>query len=162
MKVSRMFFSVAPAYPRCSPVTSVAFAAPPQGYYRWKDDAGAEHFTQQPPPGRKSDFVAVSTGKATAVPAGESIESSGADKASAKAGAGAGGKPTGPIQGVPDKDPEKCKQAQESQGVLNSHARIREKVGDDYRYLTPDEIGEQKKLAQGPAADVYCEPTPAK
>jgi hypothetical protein len=144
-------------------VTSVAFAAPPQGYYRWKDDAGAEHFTQQPPPGRKSDFVAVSTGKATEVPAGESIESSGADKATAKAGTGtaAAGKPTGPIQGVPDKDPEKCKQAQDSQGVLNSHARIREKVGDDYRYLTPEEINEQKKLAQE-STDVYCEPTPAK
>ena len=139
-------------------VTSSAFAAPPQGYYRWKDDAGAEHFTQQPPAGRKSDFVAVSTGKSTAVAPGESIESSAADKTSAKAGSN---KPIGPLQGVPDKDPEKCKQARDTQGALGGHARIREKVGDDYRYLTPEEIDEQKKLAQE-SADVYCEPTPAK
>lgn len=138
-------------------VTSVVFAAPPQGYYRWKDEAGAEHFTQQPPAGRKSEFIAVSTGKSTEVAPGESIESSGADKAPDKAGS----KPTGPIQAVPDKDPEKCKQARDSQGVLNSHARIREKVGEDYRYLTPEEIAEQKKLAQE-SADVYCEPAPAK
>jgi len=165
MKVSNVFLRGA-CVSALLAVTSVALAAPPQGYYRWKDEAGAEHFTQQPPPGRKSEFVAVSTGKATEVPAGESIESSGADKAAAKAGAGAGaaaapGKPTGPIQGVPDKDPEKCKQAQESQGVLNSHARIREKVGEDYRYLTQEEIGDQKKLAQE-SVDVYCEPAPAK
>lgn len=163
MKVSNVFLRGA-CVSALLAVTSAAFAAPPQGYYRWKDAAGAEHFTQQPPPGRKSEFVAVSTGKATAVAPGESIESTGTDtgtdKATAKTGTGAGTKPTGPIQGVPDKDPEKCKQAQDSQGVLNSHARIREKVGEDYRYLTPEEIGDQKKLAQE-SVDVYCDPAPA-
>lgn len=132
-------------------------AAPPQGYYRWKDDTGNEHFTQQPPPGRKSEFVAVSTGRSTEVAPGETIESDTAKKDQTKAA----NKPIGGIQGVPDKDPEKCKQAQDSQGVLNSHARIREKVGEEYRYLTAEEIGEQKKLAQE-SVDVYCEPAPAK
>jgi hypothetical protein len=134
-----------------------ALLATPQGYYRWKDDAGAEHFTQQPPAGRKSEFVATSTGKSTAVDAGET-----ADSADTKAAKKDPNKPgTGPIQAVPDKDPEKCKQAQDTQAALNSHARIREKVGDDYRYLAPEEITEQKKLAQE-SADVYCEPAPAK
>ena len=133
--------------------------AAPQGYYRWKDDAGNEHFTQQPPPGRKSEFVAVSTGRATQVEAGETVDSGTTKSTPANGGAAAqdGSKPSGPIQGVPDKDPEKCKQAQDTNAVLNSHARIREKVGDEYRYLTPEEIGEQKKLAQD-AANVYCEP----
>lgn len=130
--------------------------AAPQGYYRWKDDAGNEHFTQQPPPGRKSEFVAVSTGRATQVEAGETVDS-GAAKPTPAIGGSAGNKPSGPIQGVPDKDPEKCKQAQDTNAVLNSHARIREKVGEEYRYLTPEEVGEQKKLAQD-AANVYCEP----
>lgn len=130
--------------------------AAPQGYYRWHDDAGVEHFTQQPPAGRKSEFVATSTGKATAVEAGETVETT-TDKAAAKKGAPI----TGPIQAVPDKDPAKCKQAQDTQAILDSHARIREKVGDAYRYLTPDEIAEQKKNAQD-AVDVYCEPTPTK
>ena len=131
--------------------------AAPQGYYRWKDDAGAEHFTQQPPPGRKSEFIATSTGKATAVDAGETADSSAAKPAAKDTAA----KPsvTGPIQAVPDKDPEKCKQAQDTQAVLNSHARIREKVGEEYRYLTAEEIGDQKKAAQE-SVDVFCEPAP--
>jgi len=129
-----------------------ALLAGPQGYYRWKDDAGAEHFTQQPPAGRKSEFVAVSTGKSTQVDAGET-----ADSAAGKSPTKDASKPTGPIQAVPDKDPEKCKQAQDTSSVLGSHARIREKVGDDYRYLTPEEIDEQKKLAQE-SVNVYCEP----
>lgn len=132
-----------------------AALASQQGYYRWKDDAGNEHFTQQPPAGRKSEFIAVSTGKSTEMAPGETIEA----KDAADTAKPAAKPSTGPIQGVPDKDPEKCQQAQNTQGVLNSHARIREKVGDEYRYLTPEEIAEQKRLAQD-AADVYCE-TPA-
>lgn len=138
-------------------VSSHLFAAP-QGYYRWHDDAGVEHFTQQPPPGRKSDFIATSTGKSTAVEAGETAASTEAKTAAKDA---AKKTPTGAIQAVPDKDPEKCKQAQDSQTTLNSHARIREKVGEEYRYLTPEEIAEQKKLAQE-SVEVYCEPAPAK
>lgn len=131
--------------------------AAPQGYYRWKDDAGNEHFTQQPPPGRKSEFIAVSTGRSTPVEAGETVDNSAEGKPAAASGK-EGSKPApGPIQGVPDRDPEKCKQAQETASVLNSHARIREKVGEEYRYLTPEEIADQKKLAND-AANVYCEP----
>ena len=137
-------------------VTAPALLAGPQGYYKWHDDAGVEHFTQQPPAGRKSEFIATSTGRSTAVDTGETAES-----AEAKAAASPTKPITGPIQAVPDKDPTKCKQAQDTQAALNSHARIREKVGDDYRYLSPEEIAEQKKLAQE-STDIYCEPTPAK
>lgn len=126
-----------------------------QGYYRWHDEAGVEHFTQQPPPGRKSEFIATSTGKSTAVEAGETAAST-----EAKAPEKDAKKPvTGPMQAVPDKDPEKCKQSQDTQATLNSHARIREKVGEEYRYLTAEEIAEQKKLAQE-SVDIYCEPAP--
>lgn len=127
-------------------------AAGQQGYYKWRDDAGNEHFTQQPPPGRKSEFIATSTGRSIPVEAGETVESSAAKPAAAPAK----NKAAGPIQGVPDKDPAKCKEAQDAQAVLNSHARIREKVGDEYRYLTPEEVGDQKKVAQE-SVDVYCE-----
>jgi hypothetical protein len=61
---------------------------------------------------------------------------------------------------VPDKDPAKCKEAQDTQTLLGGHARIREKVGDDYRYLTPEEIGEQKRIAEE-AVGIYCEAAPA-
>lgn len=137
--------------------TAPTLLAAQQGYYKWHDDAGVEHFTQQPPPGRKSEFIATSTGKSTAVEAGETAAST-----EAKTAAKDAKKPiTGSLQTVPDKDPEKCKQAQDAQTTLSGHARIREKVGDDYRYLTPEEIADQKKLAQE-SADVYCEPAPAK
>jgi len=136
-------------------IASSALAAP-HGYYRWKDDAGNEHFTQQPPAGRKSEFIAVSTGRSTAVEAGESMESTEAATNNAKAS----NAPKGPIQGIPDRDPEKCKQAHDTESVLNSHARIREKVGEEYRYLTPEEITEQKRLAQE-ATSIYCESAPA-
>lgn len=139
-------------------VAAPELLAAQQGYYRWHDDAGVEHFTQQPPPGRKSDFIATSTGKSTAVDAGETAASADSKAAAAKDTK----KPvTGPIQAVPDKDPEKCKQSQDTQAALASHARIREKVGEEYRYLSPEEIGEQKKLAQE-SVDVYCDPAPAK
>ena len=134
-----------------------ALQAAQQGYYRWHDDAGVEHFTQQPPPGRKSEFIATSTGKSTANAddAGQSTESqSDAPKADKKP-------VTGPLQAVPDKDPAKCKQAQDTLSALNSHARIREKVGDEYRYLNADEIAEQKRLAQE-SIDVYCDAPAAK
>lgn len=135
-----------------------ALFAAQQGYYRWHDDAGVEHFTQQPPPGRKSEFIATSTGKSTSTNTADSGATSNTDSKGTNASDKDAKKPaTGPLQAIPDKDPEKCKQAQETQSALNSHARIREKVGDEYRYLTADEINEQKRLTKE-SIDVYCEP----
>jgi hypothetical protein len=132
------------------------------GGYRWsevKDGKTVTHYTQQPPEGRASECVSVSTGTRTQVNAGE--EEAPATTGSKPAAGGqqpapAANKPKG-MQAVPDKDPEKCKQAQETKSVLDSHARIREK-GDngEYRYLSPDEIAEQKKLADE-STGVYCE-----
>lgn len=134
--------------------------AGPQGYYRWKDDKGQFQATQQPPTDRPSEFVRTSTG--TASQGSDDAASSPAATPAAGAGdkAAAGGKDapkSRPLQGVPDKDPEKCKQAQDTLAVLNSHARIREKDDSgEYRYLNPDEITDQKKLADD-SIQVYCE-----
>jgi hypothetical protein len=86
---------------------------------------------------------------------GETVENK--EQAEAKAGAAAK-KGTGAMQGVPDKDPEKCKQAQDTRSVLDSHARIREKTEEgEYRYLTPEEIAEQKRRATE-SVEVFCDP----
>jgi hypothetical protein len=149
-------------------VALVAFssysAAACNGGYRWsevKDGKTVTHYTQQPPEGRASECVSVSTGTRTQVNPGED-EAPAATSAGRKPVEGgqppaqAANKPKG-IQGVPDKDPEKCKQAQETKSVLDSHARIREKgENGEYRYLSPDEIAEQKKLAEE-STGVYCE-----
>jgi len=141
-------------------LVSPALLAGPQGYYRWKDDKGQFQATQQPPTDRPSEFVRTSTGTSSQMAPGESADSAGApSKAADQSAASAAKKPTG-IQGVPDKDPEKCKQAQDAQAVLNSHARIREKdEKGEYRYLAPEEINEQKKLATE-SVDIYCDAAP--
>lgn len=132
------------------------------GGYRWsetKDGKTVTHYTQQPPEGRPSECVSVSTGTRTQVNPGEETAPAAPANASKPGPDGkpvADAKPKG-MQGVPDKDPEKCKQAQDTKSVLDSHARIREKgENGEYRYLSADEIGEQKKIADD-AIGVYCE-----
>jgi hypothetical protein len=133
--------------------------AGPQGYYRWKDDKGQFQATQQPPKDRASEFVRTSTGTSSQMAPGESADSAGsAAKPAGQPVDGAAKKSAG-LQALPDKDPEKCKQAQDTETVLNSHARIREKdEKGEYRYLAPEEINEQKKLAEE-SKQIYCEPS---
>lgn len=137
-----------------------ALLAGPQGYYRWKDDKGQFQATQQPPADRPSEFVRTSTGTASQNAAEDSAP---ADAPTATPGTTAGTpakKPAG-LQALPDKNPEKCKEAQDTQAVLNSHARIREKdEKGEYRYLAPEEIADQKRLASE-SVDVYCDSAPA-
>jgi len=125
------------------------------GYYRWKDDKGQFQATQQPPADRPSEYVKLSTGK--------SMPPSEPESGGNGTGQTEGAKPNvakGPIEGLPDRDPEKCKQARDTQAVLDSHARIRTKDDKgEYRYLSADEINEQKQLAKD-SADIYCEPAP--
>jgi hypothetical protein len=127
------------------------------GYYRWKDDKGQFQATQQPPVDRPSEYVRLSTGQSTPVAPGETVESK-EGQAPAKPADNAA---PGPLQGVPDQDPAKCKEAQDAQAMLDSHARIREKTASgEYRYLSPEQIAEQKKRAQE-SIDVYCASKPA-
>jgi hypothetical protein len=139
---------------------SPTLLAAPAGYYRWKDDKGQFQATQQPPADRPSEFVRTSTGTSSQVAPGETSDNSSSPSTTPGQPAAAK-KPVG-MQALPDKDPEKCKQAQDAQGVLNSHARIREKgENGEYRYLAPEEIAEQKKLASE-SVGIYCEPPAAK
>jgi hypothetical protein len=144
-------------------LTSTANAAC-NGGYRWSETVGGKtviHYTQQPPEGRQSECVQITTGTRSLVNPGEA-ETSQTAPAAAKPAAGeqaaaAGAAKPKSMQGVPDKDPEKCKQAQDTRSVLDSHARIREKTeSGEYRYLTPEEIAEQKSLADE-SIGVFCE-----
>lgn len=131
-------------------------AAGKNGYYRWTDDKGATQFSQQPPPGRASEFVRTATGTSSKVEPGEASS----DTAPSPTGdqPAAAKKPAeGGLEGVPAKDQAKCEQTRGTQSILNSSARIREKGADgEYRYLSPDEIAEQKRLADE-AINIYCE-----
>lgn len=127
-------------------------AAGPSGYYRWVDDKGAPQFTQKPPLDRPSEFVRTATGAVTAVEGAAQGEAAPATADEPQQKSDAGG-----LEAVPQQDPAKCQQTRDTLGVLNSSARIREKGADgEYRYLTPTEIGEQKRLAEE-AVKIYCE-----
>ncbi len=130
-------------------------AASKNGYYRWTDDKGATQFSQQPPPGRASEFVRTATGTSSKVEAGATDS----DAAPSPAGQPAAAKKPaeGGLEGVPAKDQAKCEQTRGTQSILNSSARIREKGADgEYRYLSQDEIAEQKRLADE-AINIYCD-----
>lgn len=137
---------------------SPTLLAGPQGYYRWKDDKGQFQATQQPPADRPSEFVRTSTGTSSQTTPGDAPGGSAPAPAANNASGDAAPKKPAGMQAVPDKDPAKCKQAQETKAVLDSHARIREK-GDngEYRYLAPEEIADQKKISEE-AVQIYCEP----
>lgn len=136
---------------------SPALLAGPQGYYRWKDDKGQFQATQQPPADRPSEFVRTSTGTASQAAPEDSAPASTPAATPGAAPAQPAKKPAG-MQGLPDRNPEKCKEAQEAQAVLNSHARIREKDDKgEYRFLAAEEIADQKRLA-AESVDVFCEP----
>lgn len=133
--------------------TSPWLAAGPAGYYRWLDDDNKPQFTQQPPKDRPSEFVRVSTGTSSKV--GPGAEEMPREEGAADQSGSTAARPT--LESVPDRDPAKCQQSRETLAVLNSKARIREKGADgEYRYLTPDEIAEQRKLAAD-AVGIYCE-----
>lgn len=126
------------------------------GYYRWVDDKGAPQFTQRPPTDRPSEFVRTATGTSSRVETGEATEQ-GAATGEADQQAGAQKPAGGTLEGLPEKDPAKCEQTRNTRSILDSSARIRERGADgEYRYLTPDEIAEQKRLADE-AVKIYCD-----
>jgi hypothetical protein len=132
--------------------TPLLLAAGNTGYYRWIDDQGAPQFTQKPPLDRPSEFIRTATGAATAVAGGGQDGAAPAKETEQPASTANGG-----LEAVPQQDAAKCQQTRETLGVLNSSARIREKGADgENRYLTPAEIGEQKRLAEE-AIKIYCE-----
>lgn len=133
-----------------------ALQAEQAGYYRWKDDKGQFQATQQPPTDRPSEYVKLSTGKSQPMAPGENTGGNGEPAQGTPQAKAAPGQ----LEGLPERNPEKCTEAKNTQAVLDSHARIRSKDDNgEYRYLTPEEISEQKRLAQQ-SADVYCEPAP--
>jgi hypothetical protein len=126
-------------------LTNSATAAPAKsGYYKWTDDTGKVQFTQTPPAGRQSVFVATATGAQTASPDAEP---------EIKTPATAATKPDGTMEGkmeaLPEKDPAKCQQAKANLNSLKSKARIRLTSPDGtQRFITDDERNAQIKLAE--------------
>jgi hypothetical protein len=121
------------------------------GYYKWTDDAGKAQFTQTPPEGRKSVFVATATGAQTS-----SRDAEPEVKTSATAAAAPGANLDGKMESLPQKDPAKCSQAKANLNSLKSKSRIRLTSPDGtQRFITDEERNSQIKLAEE-NIDVHC------
>jgi len=124
-------------------VVSLSSYADRSGYYRWSDDEGKIHFTQQPPNGRTSVFIKTSSG--TSLDSDVSTSESSAELAD-------NGDETIPekMEVLPPKNPELCTKAKANmQSLAANGARIRISNADgSSRFLNSEEINEQKNRAQ--------------
>lgn len=124
-------------------VCSLDANADKTGYYRWADDEGKQHFTQQPPKGRKYDFVETRSGATihsdgTDLTSANEPENNGSDAAPEK------------MEILPPKDPALCKKAKGNMQSLKANgARIRITNADgSTRMLNTEEIKQQENRAQ--------------
>ncbi len=120
------------------------------GYYRWSDDEGKIHFTQQPPNGRASVFIKTSSG--ASLDSDVSTNESSVDVAATSSEA-----IPEKMEVLPPKNPEQCAKAKANmQSLAANGARIRISNADGTsRFLNSEEINEQKNRAQE-VIKVHC------
>lgn len=104
-------------------------------FYKWEDENGVVHYSAHPPKDKTKANTKVRTTNIYGEPAptGPSV----AEKTVAETAE----------QELP-KDPKRCAAAKKNLKTLTEKSRIRIKDGDDYRFLTPSEIGEKTKTAR--------------
>lgn len=125
-------------------LSSVATSAASKGYYRWTDAQGQIHYTQNPPLDQPAEFIR--TGPPHVTPALMPAET--AD----------GGHPEVETwEGLPEPDPELCRQAREVLESLDGYVRIRARKPDGtHTVLTEADKEEQREIARE-AIELYCE-----
>ncbi|MBU3068299.1 DUF4124 domain-containing protein [Aestuariicella sp. G3-2] len=112
-------------------------------FYKWQDEEGVTHYSSQPSKTHKSVKVHASNIKGD--PESTSSASSRQNENQAQ-GSSADAE-------VYKKDPERCAAAQRNKQTLEENARIRIKEGDEYRYLSQEEIKKQMDMAMQAIAD---------
>lgn len=131
----------------------VGQSAAAAGYYRWTDDDGQTHFSQNPPENRPSEFVSRATGRPSSEPQ-TNAEPESSEKTETDTEAENGDPEQ--LQALPEKDPERCKQARNLLQTLDGYARVRARQPDgSYRVLTEEEKNEQRERAEE-AIDIHC------
>ncbi|WP_373088200.1 DUF4124 domain-containing protein [Zhongshania sp.] len=132
-------------------VVSLSSYADKSGYYRWSDDEGKIHFTQQPPNGRTSVFIKTSSGI--------SLDSD-VSNSESRVEVADNGDETMPekMEVLPPKNPELCTKAKANmQSLAANGARIRISNADgSSRFLNSEEINEQKNRAQE-VIEIHCD-----
>ncbi|MGH1372604.1 MAG: DUF4124 domain-containing protein [Cellvibrionaceae bacterium] len=103
-------------------------------FYKWEDENGVVHYSAHPPKDKANTKVRTTNIYGEAAPTGPSA----AEKAIAE----------NTKEEVVPKDPKRCAAARKNLKTLTEKSRIRIKEGDDYRFLTPAEIGDKTKTAR--------------
>lgn len=135
-------------------LASTSALAGQNGYYRWLDETGEVHYSQQPPKNQQYEFItdrrmrshsADSEVDQSNLPTAEGTDAD-SQVASEK------------MEVLPAKDPTLCRQARGNIKTLNdSGSRIRVTQADGSRkFLNQEEIAEQKQRAEQ-TASIYCE-----
>lgn len=123
---------------------TVATSAASKGYYRWTDAQGHTHYTQNPPPDQPAEFIRTGTSHAT--PALIQVETAEGDHPDVEI-----------LEGLPEPDPELCRQAREVLESLDGYVRIRARKPDGtHAVLTEADKEEQREIARE-AIELYCE-----
>ena len=112
-------------------------------FYRWKDDAGVTHYSEIPP----KDYPSV---KVRASNIRVEVDDSGDAATTAETGTKTTDEPAAESTSAADpvKDPERCAIAQRNVETLKTNSRVRIKEDGEFRYLTPEEMAENLRVAQ--------------
>ncbi len=122
-----------------------------QEFYKWKDKDGVTHYSATPPKSETEDAETVRTTNLN--PGGDEADSEADEQGEERAdNSSADSKADGD---QPPKDAAACESARKNLDTLGSSPRIRVPDGDSYRYLTPNEIQEQKSANQQ-IVDLNC------
>lgn len=114
--------------------------------YKWVDENGVVHYGDKQPEGEKSEEMRVRTSTGSGQPSQPSTDDSGEQDGDGQSGNGDSDEQQ--ADSGDSKDPEACKQARENLKVIEENARIRMEVDGEKRYLTEEEIQEQKERMQ--------------
>ena len=126
-------------------VCSLGANADKTGYYRWADDEGKQHFTQQPPKGRQYDFVETRSGATTHSDGNDMFADTNDEQ-----GTDNNEMMSEKMEILPPKDPALCAKANANMQSLKANgARIRITNPDgSSRMLNTEEIKQQENRAQ--------------
>ncbi len=115
-------------------------------FYKWQDEKGVTHYSSAPPKDVKAVKVRATNLHGEGA-ASDSEEEASSDNSAANDSQSAAAEPA--------RDPERCAQAQKNLKTMEENARIRIKEGDEYRYLSVEEI-EQQKSTMREIIDTEC------
>ena len=122
--------------------------------YKWTDDSGVTHFGDRQPNGASAEIVNVRTGKSSGGQASRVSPQQQVQEIQERQQAEAQQRQeTAQEEALRKQREANCATASSNLEVIESYARIRVEENGEMRYLTPEEIEEQRKQFEEIAAE---------